>query len=50
MVAGFEKADDKTIAITTNNPFSFLPYPLTRVLMVSPAQWEAVGKKLGGIR
>lgn len=44
MVASFEKVDDGTIAIVTKYPFSFLPYLLTRVLMVSPAQWEAVGK------
>ncbi|MBV9859340.1 MAG: ABC transporter substrate-binding protein [Alphaproteobacteria bacterium] len=44
MVSGFEKADDKTIVLTTKYPFSFLPYLLTRVLMVSPTQWEAVGK------
>ncbi len=44
MVDTFEKAGDKTVAITTKYPFSFLPYLLTRVLMVSPAQYEAVGK------
>ncbi len=30
--------------ITTKFPFSFLPWLLTRVLMVSPAQYDAVGK------
>jgi ABC-type transport system substrate-binding protein len=44
MVDTFEKVDDKTIAMTTKYPFSFLPWLLTRVLMVSPAQYEAVGK------
>lgn len=44
MVASYEKADDGTIVITTKYPFSFLPYLLTRVLIVSPAQWEKVGK------
>ena len=44
MVGGYEKVDDRTIALTTKYPFSFLPYLLTRVLMVSPAQYEAVGK------
>ena len=44
MVDTFEKIDDTTIAMTTKYPFSFLPYLLTRVLMVSPAQYEAVGK------
>jgi ABC-type transport system substrate-binding protein len=44
MVDTFEKASDGTIVITTKFPFSFLPWLLTRVLMVSPAQWEATGK------
>ncbi len=44
MIDTFEKADDKTVVMTTKYPFSFLPYLLTRVLMVSPAQYEAVGK------
>ena len=44
MVASFEKADDKTIVILTKYPFSFLPYLLSRILIVSPAQWEKVGK------
>jgi peptide/nickel transport system substrate-binding protein len=42
MVDGFEKADDKTVVITTKYPFSFLPYLLTRVLIASPTQWEKV--------
>jgi peptide/nickel transport system substrate-binding protein len=44
MVDRFEKADEKTIVLTTKYPFSFLPWLLTRVLMVSPTQWEKVGK------
>ena len=44
MIASYEKADDKTIVMTTKYPFSFLPWLLTRVLMVSPARWEQVGK------
>ena len=44
MIDKYEKADDKTIVITTKYPFSFLPYLLTRILIVSPAQWEASGK------
>ena len=44
MIAGFEKADDKTVVLTTKYPFSFLPYLLTRILIVSPTQWDAVGK------
>ncbi len=42
MVDAFEKADDKTIVISTKYPFSFLPYLLTRVLIASPTQWEKV--------
>jgi peptide/nickel transport system substrate-binding protein len=44
MIDKYEKADDKTIVITTKYPFSFLPYLLPRILIVSPAQWEATGK------
>ncbi|MBV9860818.1 MAG: ABC transporter substrate-binding protein [Alphaproteobacteria bacterium] len=44
MIDGFEKADDKTIVLTTKYPFSFLPYLLTRILIASPAQWEKVGR------
>ena len=44
MLDKFEKADDKTIVLTTQYPFSFLPYLLTRILIASPAQWEKVGK------
>jgi peptide/nickel transport system substrate-binding protein len=44
MVDTFRKADEHTVEITTKYPFSFLPYMLTRLLMVSPAQYEAVGR------
>ena len=44
MIDKFEKADDNTIVLTTKYPFSFLPYLLTRILIVSPTQWEKVGK------
>src|ERR1700759_5421662 len=44
MITKFEKADDKTIVISTQYPFSFLPYLLTRILIASPTQWEKVGK------
>ena len=44
MIDGFEKADDGPVVLTTKYPFSFLPYLLTRMLIVSPAQWDAVGK------
>ena len=44
MVDTYDKAGDYTIVVTTKYPFSFLPYLLTRILIVSPAQYEAVGK------
>ncbi len=44
MIDHFEKADDGTIAITTQYPFSFLPYLLSRILIASPTQWDSVGK------
>ena len=44
MIDAFEKADDKTIVLTTKFPFSFLPYLLPRLLIASPTQWEKVGK------
>jgi peptide/nickel transport system substrate-binding protein len=44
MVDSYQKVDDTTIVLTTKYPFSFLPYLLTRVLMVSPARFDAVGK------
>ena len=44
VIEKFEKADDKTIVITTKYPFTFLPYLMTRVLMASPVQWQKVGK------
>ncbi len=44
MIDSYAKADDKTIVITTKYPFSFLPYLLPRILIVSPAQWEATGR------
>ncbi|WP_428484151.1 ABC transporter substrate-binding protein [Rhodopila sp.] len=44
MIDTYEKADDQTIVLTTKYPFSFLPWLLTRILMVSPTQFDAVGK------
>jgi ABC-type transport system substrate-binding protein len=44
MVDTFEKAGDSTIVMTTKFPFSFLPWLLTRLLMVSPTQWQVTGK------
>jgi peptide/nickel transport system substrate-binding protein len=47
MLDKWEKVDDHTIAISTKFPFSFFPYLLTRVLIVSPTQWDKVGKSWG---
>ena len=44
MLTSFEKGDDKTIVITTQYPFSFFPYLLTRILIASPTQWDKLGK------
>jgi ABC-type transport system substrate-binding protein len=44
MLSGWEKAGESTIALHTQYPFSFLPYLLTRILIVSPTQWEKSGK------
>jgi ABC-type transport system substrate-binding protein len=44
MLDKWEKVDAHTIAISTKFPFSFFPYLLTRVLVVSPSQFEKVGK------
>jgi peptide/nickel transport system substrate-binding protein len=44
MLDKYEKVDDKTIAMTTLYPFSWFPFILTRVLIVSPAQYAKVGK------
>jgi len=45
MVDRFEVIESgQGISITTQYPFSFFPYLITRALMVSPTQWEAVGK------
>jgi ABC-type transport system substrate-binding protein len=44
MIDTFDKIDDTTVAMTTKYPFSFLPWLLTRLLMVSPTQWEVAGK------
>ncbi len=44
MVERFEKLDETTLAIDTKYPFGFLPYLITRVLIVSPTQWEKMGR------
>jgi ABC-type transport system substrate-binding protein len=47
MLDKWEKLDDHTIAISTKFPFSFFPWLLTRVLIVSPTQFDKVGKSWG---
>jgi ABC-type transport system substrate-binding protein len=44
MLDKWEKVDEGTIAITTKYPFGFFPYLVTRILVVSPTQWEKVGR------
>jgi ABC-type transport system substrate-binding protein len=44
MIAHYEKTDDNTIVLTTKYPFSFLPYLLTRILIVSPSRWAESGR------
>jgi peptide/nickel transport system substrate-binding protein len=44
----WEKLDDSRIAIYTKIPFSFFHYLLTVVLIVSPRQWEKMGRSWAG--
>jgi len=44
MLDRYQKIDDRTIAIYTKSPFSFFPYMIPTMLMVSPTQWEKVGR------
>jgi peptide/nickel transport system substrate-binding protein len=39
-----EKIDDDHVAIYTKTPFSLFPFLLTRMLIVSPAQYDKVGR------
>jgi ABC-type transport system substrate-binding protein len=50
MLDRYQKIDDRTIAIWTKSPFSFFPYMIPTMLMVSPAQWEKVGRNWIAIR
>ncbi len=42
-VAAYEKLGDDKIVLTTKVPYSMLPYLISRVFIVSPRQYEAVG-------
>ena len=44
MVERWEKVSDDAVAIHTKLPFSVFPYLATRILMVSPSQYEKVGR------
>jgi peptide/nickel transport system substrate-binding protein len=44
MLDRWEKIDDETFAMYTKTPFAFFPYVLTRMLIVSPTQWEKSGR------
>lgn len=48
MLDTYEKVDESTVAITTKYPFGFFPYLVTRILIVSPTQWEKSGKTWQG--
>jgi ABC-type transport system substrate-binding protein len=43
LLAGWEKIDDYTLAITTKYPASYFPYVICYLLIASPSQFEAVG-------
>ena len=44
MLDRYQKIDERTIAIYTKSPFSFFPYMIPTMLIVSPAQWEKAGR------
>ena len=45
-VVRYEKIDDRHVALWTAEPFSMLPYLLSRVFIVSPTQYAKVGNWL----
>jgi ABC-type transport system substrate-binding protein len=49
-VKSWRKIDDLTIEIGTDGIDSQLPYQMTRLLVVSPAHWEAVGRDWAAYR
>ena len=44
MLDHWQKIDDHTIAIYTKYPFSFFPYMVPNILIVSPTEWQKSGK------
>lgn len=46
----WNKVDDYTVEIVTDEPNSLLPYMLPRFLIASPTHWEAVGRDWNAFR
>lgn len=44
IVEGWEKIDDRTVVIRTRQPASYFPYMAALLFLVSPQQFEAVGR------
>ena len=44
MLGHWQKIDDQTVAIYTKYPFSFFPYLVPNILIVSPTEWQKSGK------
>ena len=44
MLDHWQKIDERHLAIYTKAPFSFFPYMVPTMLIVSPTQWEKVGR------
>jgi peptide/nickel transport system substrate-binding protein len=44
MLDHWQKIDEHHLAIYTKTPFSFFPYMVPTMLMVSPTQWERTGR------
>jgi len=47
---GWKKIDDYTVELSTAAPDALFPYQLTRLLIVSPAQYEKLGKNWDAFR
>jgi peptide/nickel transport system substrate-binding protein len=47
IMQGYRKIDDRTVAITSTRPASYLPYMLVYVLFASPHAWEQAGRDWG---
>ncbi len=49
MLAGWEKIDAMSLAITTRFPFGYFPYMMARIFIASPAQWEKQGRSWANV-